>query len=175
MLKLIWWASLLFSNRVSDVNCFWSPPRITVLSAVAARPSAEAISLNDAVLPARTASIQLRKRAIVFSRVSRVLGSIVPCSAGATTSSGSQSRSTTLSIFGAAALRAMNVAGVPSFGSTNRAVPDHRWTAHVEAPDVFQFRESRTRSRLQGESSRIKAGPRAWFGAKLSNLLSPPR
>jgi hypothetical protein len=38
-----------------------------------ARPSAEAISSNDAVLPARTASIQLRDRAIACSSVSCVL------------------------------------------------------------------------------------------------------
>jgi hypothetical protein len=47
------------------------------------RPSAKAISSNDAVLPARTASIQLRERAIACSRVARVLGSMLPCSAGA--------------------------------------------------------------------------------------------
>ena len=47
-----------------------------------ARPSAEAISSNDAVLPARTASIHLRERAIACSRVSCVLGSMVPCSGG---------------------------------------------------------------------------------------------
>ena len=37
-----------------------------------ARPSAEAISSNNAVLPARTASIQLRERVIACSRVSCV-------------------------------------------------------------------------------------------------------
>jgi hypothetical protein len=48
-----------------------------------ARPSAEAISSNDAALLTRTASTQLRERAIACRKVSCVLGSMVPCSAGA--------------------------------------------------------------------------------------------
>ena len=43
-----------------------------------------------------------------------------------------------------------------------RAFPDHRRTAHVEAPDVLQFRESRTRSRLQGET--LSRGARGGLG-----------
>ena len=45
-----------------------------------------------------------------------------------------------------------------------RAVPDHRRTAHVEAPDVFQFRQSRTLISATRRDPIPKRSRRRWRG-----------